>query len=114
MVIEAADYSALRFWFSVFQWIITILVGLYAWWVARSRATSEAMAEQSKRIDENSRRLDAVEKGLRDAPGHNDMTALRDDVASLRADVRELNGTMKGMNRAVDLMTEHLMNKGGR
>lgn len=112
-MVEQFDYSALRFWFSVFQWAVTILVALYAWWVGRSRATSEAMGELSKRIDENSRRLDGVEKDLRESPGHADMTALRDDVASLRADVRELNGTMRGMNRAVDLMTEHLMNKAG-
>lgn len=111
---EGFDYGALRFWFTVFQWAATILVALYAWWVGRSRATSEAMAEISKRIDENSRRLELLEKDVRDAPGHTEIHALRDDVASLRADVRELNGTMRGMNRAVDLMTEHLMNKGGK
>lgn len=105
------DYNAYRFWFAVFQWAVTILVGLYAWKVGRSRATSAAMGELSKRIDAAERRLDSVEKDISEAPGHRDMTALRDDMSSLRADVRELTGTMRGMNKAVDLMTEHLMSK---
>lgn len=105
------DYSALRFWLSVVQWTATILVAMYAWWVGRSRATSEALGEMSKAIEAAHRRLEGLERDLRDAPGHKDIHRMREDLSTLRADVREMSGTLKGMNRAVDLMTEHMMAK---
>ena len=113
-MLEAFDYTAARFWFGFFQWLLTLAVGIWCWVISRSRASAAAMGEISKRIDENSRRLDLVEKDMRDAPGHTDITALRDDVGSLRADVRELTGTIRGMNKLVDLMNEHLMNKASK
>lgn len=109
MAVEAIDYSAMRFWWSVFQWGATLLVALYAWWVGRSRATSQALGELSKRIDDNQRRIEAVEKDISHAPGHQDLGRIHHDISALGRQVSEMNGTLQSMKSPLALMTEHLM-----
>lgn len=106
------DYSAARFWLGALVLVANSALAIWAWWRSREQASSRALGQLSKRIDDNSRRLDMVERDLRDAPGHSDFTALRDDLSGLRGEVRQMTGTMQGLGRAVDLMTEHLINKG--
>lgn len=107
------DYEAARFWLVVVQWIVTGLVALYAWHVGRSRAGARAMDELSKRIDDNQRRIDLLERDLRDAPGKDQFHDMYESLSGLRAEVRQMTGTMHGLGRAVDLMTQHLLDRGG-
>jgi uncharacterized protein YPO0396 len=117
------DYSALRFWFGVLQFAGTVAVGIYAWWVTRAKNTTKAIADVREdcqadlthldtKITANERRIDRLENNVDNMPSHNDMDGVKSELSGLRADVREMGGTMRGLNKAVDLMTEHLMNRG--
>lgn len=116
------DYSVLRFWFTVLQFAATVGVGVYAWWVARGKETKKAIDdvrdECHQGIDEvryqvhsNDRRLDRLESKLDAKPGHDDLKNVHSELSGLRSDVSKMLGTMQGLNRAVDLMTEHMINK---
>ena len=111
---EFLDYNAARFWFAVLQWVFTGMVALVVFWLARTRAKGQALQALNDRIDDNARRLDMLERDMRDAPGHSDFQDLRESLSGLRAEVRQMTGTMQGLGRAVDLMTEHLINKGSK
>lgn len=108
------DYNAGRFWFQVFTWIAAVTAAAYAWWANRNRVTTTTLNRLDKRIDEIGGRIGVVEKDMKQLPSQADIRKLHDDLSGLRADVREMSGTMRGLNRAVDLMTEHLINKGDR
>lgn len=116
------DYTALRFWFGVLQFLGTVAVGVYAWWVTRAKNTTKAIeqvrvdnqAEINKlagAVTSNERRIDRLENNVDNMPDHADMDGVKSELSGLRSDVSKMLGTMQGLNRAVDLMTEHLINK---
>jgi len=112
--VVAVDYDAARFWLGSGVLLANSALAIWAWWRSRERASSQALHELSKRIDDNSRRIDLLERDLRDAPGKEQFHDLRESLSGLRAEVRQMTGTMHGLGRAVDLMTEHLINKGSK
>lgn len=105
------SWEAAKLAVDLLQWIATIAVGLYAWWSTRTRATSRALRGLEERLNRMDRRIDSADSAIANGPGHADMQSLRDNVATLSGDVKELTGTVRGMTRAVDLMSEHLLNR---
>lgn len=116
------DYTALRFWFGVLQFAGTIAVGVYAWWATSAKKTTKAIQEVREdnqadiealghKVTSNERRIDRLENNVDNMPDHADMDGVKSELSGLRSDVSKMLGTMQGLNRAVDLMTEHLINK---
>jgi len=93
--------------------IISISVGIYAWWANRTRARRAEIDELRSLTAANSARMDVIDKDIAAAPSHNDINTLRQTVSDLSGHVRELNGSMKTVNRFVDMMNEHLLNSAG-
>ncbi|MDD4457866.1 MAG: hypothetical protein PHC98_09845 [Syntrophotalea acetylenica] len=88
--------------------MVMALVGgniVYTWWVNREKVTSSKFRLLEQRLAE-------VEFAVRQTPPccHHDELDRR--LTSLLGEVREMSGTLKGLNRAVDLMNEHLLNRG--
>lgn len=108
------DYTALRFWFAVFVLVANTAIAVWAWWQSRHRATNERIAELQRRVEQSERKHARLEQHVHAQPGHADMSAMKDELSGLRADVKEMSGTMNGLNKAVDLMTEHLLNRGSK
>jgi len=134
------NYTAWRFWFDVVQTAGTIAIGAYVWWVNRKKTTEKRLtgieARQSKmestmtsflptiekidaRCGPRERRIDDVEKEARIMrtkldlmPSHKDMKELSSRIDQLHGSLSEFNGRLKGINRAVDLMNEYLINQG--
>ena len=100
------DYAAWRFWFDALQLFGTLLIGVYVWWTSRERVTKKRFEEQDKRI---SNLEFEVKRG--GCPHHPDLVK-RMDI--MHGEMKELIGTVKGVNRAVDLMNEYLINHGGK
>ena len=81
------------------------------------------MESYRQRIDERcrsrERRIDEVEKDNRiirtkldHMPNHQDIKELSTRIDQLHGSLSEFNGRLKGINRAVDLMNEFLINQG--
>ena len=114
------DWTAAKVLLDATALVISIGVGIYAWWANRNRArhseiTALREADQALQVQiaANAARMDVMDRDVANTPSHKDIDALRQTVADLSGHVRELNGSMKTVNRFVDMMNEHLLNAAG-
>ncbi len=137
------DYLSWRFWFDIIRDLVTILVWIYVWWVNRKKAVEkrfagiekrftaiekaidDALEEQQKVLDArctgrekriNNLEMDAQTLNLKlgHMPNHKDIKELSGRIDLLHGSLSELNGRLSGINRAVDLINEFLINKPGK
>ncbi len=118
------DYSALRFWFSVVQWLLTLAIGIYVLFDKRKKriaALETTVRDQGKSIadlekesdkrDENcgnhKKRTSVLEIDIRDLPSRTELSDLAKMIGSLTEKLGTLDGRLTGINRAVDLLNEH-------
>ena len=112
MTLPHIDYTAWRFWFDMIQTAVSLAVVVYVWWSNREKVTNKRFSTLENRLKDFESGLKAVETAVKNPPAcphHNDFERRIDAV---HGDVREIKGAMKGMNRAVDLMNEYLINRG--
>lgn len=121
---EPANYVALGFWLQVGQAVGTAGVFLYVWWSNRSRVTQKKMETMKNDFDSkiatikkdltehrklkceiHSTDLAALKTTLKLLPDQRDLRELSDGISSL-------TGRLKGIARAVDLLTQNEL-KGG-
>lgn len=99
------DYPAWRFWFDFLQLSGICAVGVYTWWSNREKVTS-------KKFGDLEERLAHVETAIAH-PRCEYHLGFETRLDTMHGDIRELTGGIKGLRRAVDLMNEYLINKGG-
>jgi len=143
------NYQALMFWFSVFQFICTVVVALYVRRVAKQKAaetrfqkieanieqlaTTEDLDSLQKTTTENlsavseevagrcqahqlrTSKIEAEASALRielaHLPNQRQFEALNASISKLNGELQKTAGRLEGINRAVDLMNEHLINQ---
>lgn len=96
------NYEALKFWLSVIHFLGMVGVGIYAWYVSRKKATNDAVAKISDRVTR-------TEITLEHMPTHKDISEISTRIESMHGEISRMSGTLAGVNRAVDLMNEHLL-----
>lgn len=84
-----------------------VLIAIYTWWSNRDKATKSA-------IDRIERRLQRVEDDMRHQPTRADMNQLAERIGTLHADLQAMAGSFQGVQRAVDLMHQHLLDRSGK
>lgn len=100
---DPTNYDALKFWLDVAQWVFTVGVMVFVW-IDRGRSDNRGLIKQlHDRHDALERRLITAEEGLKRAPTHDDISALREEQASTRA-------TVERMASSVDRIHDYLMN----
>ena len=130
------NYQPWIFAFNVFQFLLSSGLGIYVWWSNKEKVTNTRFDAQDKRITKIETdiqhpsctrhqalddKLSTSNKALDDKLSTSNK-ALDDKLSSsnqafnkrldeLHGDIRELTGSVKGLNRAVDLMNEYLINK---
>ncbi len=134
------NYEAWRFWMGVAQLVGTLAIGVYVWWSNREKITNKrfraletdvakktsAAAVQSliekhvpgcpnvSRTAAVDGKLTRLEAELRSMPGRTEIQHLNDNMSRLSNDMGKLQGKLGGINRAVDLINEFLINQGGK
>lgn len=131
------DYTALRFWMDVFQLVATAAIGVYVWWDKHRTKVNERFAaieewqEQHEpkitaltdaeddrdascnRHKERTSKLEIdqreIQSDIRHLPGKRDIDNLTGQISALNAKLGQLDGRLTGINRAVDLMNQHLL-----
>ena len=85
------------------------------------KAAEERKAEREKTCEEHKRKTELQEKGLRrlheeiaHLPGRNEIQELDKTMRALGEKIGNLDGRMSGVNRAVDLMNQFLIEQGGK
>lgn len=139
MTPPAIDYSQYRFYFDVAQFILTGAIGVYFWISNRGRINRKRFVdlekdvskkisatdfqemldrqlpdcnkrlEQIKALEQNSIRFGAEMQSM---PSREEIRSFTDGVSRLSAKIAKLDGKFEGVNRAVDLINDHLINKG--
>jgi hypothetical protein len=120
----ASHYAAWQFWFSVGTYAATVGVGIYVWFSNRQKATSKAVADLGKhvaqqvndidkqingRVDRNEDRITRVEVTMEHLPTHKDISKISTRIEAMHGEISRMSGSLVGLNRAVDLMNEHLL-----
>jgi hypothetical protein len=107
------DYEALKFWMGFIQFVGMIGVGIYAWYASRQKATAKAVEDLDRqingRVDVHSDRITRAEITLEHLPTHKDISEISTRIESMHGEISRMSGTVTGINRAVDLMNEHLL-----
>jgi hypothetical protein len=118
------DYEALKFWLSVGQVVGTAAVAVWVYFVSRQKATSLAVTDLDKqindrvgqcmeqideRVDKHADRITRAEIRLDHMPTHKDISEISTRIEAMHGEISRMSGTLSGVNRAVDLMNEHLL-----
>ncbi len=124
----SGNYDALRFWFDVVQLAGTIGIGIYVWWDRRKKSNNKRFnsleeivsshelsinqiaADKERKDTECDRRLQRITELEHDVlrlPSRDEISKLSDQIGSLSKELSELSGRLSGINRAVDLLSEH-------
>ena len=135
----AINYTAWWFWINVAQTVFTAAIGIYVWWSKRDEVTAGRFSKLEKAVSEritrkeldehevdNKDRLDRhrkemvemtnklikMETDICHLPSQLDMRVLGDRISGLQKSLGEFSGRLQGVNRAVDLINEFLIQKG--
>lgn len=124
----AAGYPAAQFWFNVVQFVFTGLVALYVRKVSKHKATEnrfkkieetiagvptrESCARHEERTAATERHTLRIQAELDHLPTQKQMNELNKSIAALSSELKNTQGRLEGINRAVDLINEFLINQG--
>ena len=101
------NYQALTFWFSIINFLIMSGIGVVVWWINRDKITDKRFRAAENRIVQ-------LESDVKHPPACTYHAQLELRIDAVRSDTAEIKGTVKGINRAVDLMNEFLIQQGGK
>lgn len=130
------DYTSWRFWLDVIRLAGTIALWVYVYLVTRRKAVEarfEKIEESITRelrmhrreIDDRCRRRMTRIEGLEgndqqvrvkmgQMPNQRDIKDMSRRLDMIQSTMSEMGGRLEGINRAVDLINEFLINQGGR
>lgn len=117
------DYTVLRFWSDIAQTAATVAVWIYVWLVNRKKAMDRRFSNMAqtvevrcqactRRIDELEKEETALQMQVRHMPTHKDIKEMSEKMESVKESMSKLSGRLEGVNRAVDLINEFLINQG--
>lgn len=126
---DGIDYTSAKFWFEVARTGVAVGAWVYVWWVNRKKAmekrfslierTMRATIEKfENRIDSrcngNTSRITELETAKVSMVAQLEHMPKHSDIKELTSKISELNGRLSGINRAVDLINQFLINQGGK
>jgi predicted nucleic acid-binding Zn-ribbon protein len=110
------DYPAADFWFNLGQWVFNGVVAICLWFSRKNTATNKRLetvnAKLSGRIDDTEKKIIRACADLEHLPDQGQFYKLGEDITALRSELAEVRGRLTGVNRAVDLINEFLINQG--
>ncbi|MDA8413011.1 MAG: hypothetical protein M0023_04395 [Desulfobacteraceae bacterium] len=141
MTPDYPDYPKWKLVLDLIQMLGTVAVAIYVWWSNREKVTSQRFSALEKEVAERLKKTDldeakiardlhcsdhknetkALSKAYADLhievtrlPDRREITNLDNTMKQLAEKLGNLDGRMSGMNRAVDLINEFLIDQGGK
>ncbi|MBN2060715.1 MAG: DUF2730 family protein [Deltaproteobacteria bacterium] len=106
------NYASMQFWLGIAQWAFNIIVALYLWINRKHQATMKRIESASDQVSKNEKDIIRLKAELKNLPSQAQFSDLSKEIRSLTKELSETKGRLQGINRAVDLINEHLINKG--
>ncbi len=122
------NYDEWRFWFDVAQMAATAAIGIFVWWDRYNNKTSEKITDLEDAVNEHAVNITAMartvekkeaawekrmahinklERDLGQVPSRQELCDLTHQISLLTEKVGTMDGRLKGISRAVDLLTDH-------
>ncbi len=115
---DVIDYGAWRFWLSAGQMLFNVMIAIYIWNNRKHQATNSRVErlEESlvKRVEDAEKDLLSVKGCVEHLPTQDQIREVSKEMQALSSQMGELRGRITGINRAVDIINEFLINKGER
>jgi hypothetical protein len=101
------NYAAWKFYIDIL--VLAVVAGntLYTWWTNREKVTN-------KRFSAAEDRLMKLENDIKHPPSCTYHPRLEERMNTAVGKLERMDGKLDGLNRAVDLINEFLINQGGK
>jgi len=101
------DYGAWKLWIGIAQWAFNLVVTGYLWVSRRHGADLGQIRTNERMILDLKTRFECM-------PTERQIEDLSHEMRGLTKELSETKGRLSGLNRAVDLINEFLINQGKR
>jgi len=109
------NYEAANFWVTVGLWAYGVFSSVRLWVTRKDRATNARVKRLEEnlgeRLDETERDILIIRREIKNLPSQSQIQRLNENMGLLNAEIHELKGRLTGINRAVDLINEYLINR---
>lgn len=100
---QPTDYTAIKFWFDVGQYLIAGLIAVYVWLSNKANARAKDVGEIGNRVT----KLEA------DSISHTDLGDVYERVNAVDVKISSISGTVNSIKGTVNMIQEYLLNNGG-
>lgn len=106
------DAENLRLYATVAQWVFNLIVAIWMWWSRKHKVTTTKITDICRQIEENERDHIRIRSEIGSLPTRRQFETLSQDIRKLSENLSKTSGRLEGVNRAVDLINEFLINQG--
>ena len=111
-----ADVGMLILSIAKFCWGIGLT--LYVFFVNRRKAmldqVTKVKRDTAERLERHADRITCLESDVKHLPSQENITKLSERIDTLNGSISTVSGRLEGINRAVDLINQFLINNGGK
>lgn len=93
------------------QTIGLFVIGIYGWGIRKAMNNLRELQKLDAEVDGVEKRLTAIEHITSHAPTHTDLAAIYGRINLMAERQSEMNGTLSGIQRGLDRVEEHLLNR---
>jgi uncharacterized coiled-coil protein SlyX len=93
----------IQFSFNNVQWIVTVVVGIYTWYVGRQSASAKEVIGLRERIIR-------LEADMKQMPSQEAMSTLNDRLAKVDAELDATNRLLETMAQSLNRVHDYLLN----
>ena len=93
------------------QTMVLVVIGIYGWGIRKALNNLKELQQLDADVDSVDKRLTAIEHTTRHAPTHADLAAIYGRINLMAERQSEMNGTLSGIQRGLDRVEEHLLNR---
>jgi hypothetical protein len=101
------NYAGVKFWIDLLVLLVVAGNTVYTWWTNREKVTN-------KRFQAAEERILQLESDVKHPPACTYHPRLEERMNTAVGKLERMDGKIDGINRAVDLMNEFLINQGGK
>lgn len=109
------DMAGFRFWAEMVDRVATAALFVWVYFSNRHRVTvgkiEKIERDTHKRLDDHGTRMTCLESDVKHSPSRAEINSLEDKIEKMNALLSRVDGRLEGINRAVDLMNNYLINK---
>ena len=108
------DIEIARFGLTLAQWVFNVLVTTYLFFDRKQKKELKKFEHAVRQIAINEKRIIKLRGELTNMPSQTQFIELSKEIRGLTKELSETKGRLNGINRAVDLINEFLIQQGAK